>query len=128
MIPHNPGRSKSAKRVDPFAVFRDENGVPVVNEALALISAEEFAALQHTLESRATPQARKRSEREKTSAFLSRVVRCDDCSVYLCRGTNQKRPVLYCPACRQTMSRTALDPYLVGRLLDERGSEPLRGA
>lgn len=128
MIPHNPGRSKSAKRVDPFAVFRDENGTPVVNEALALISTEEFAALQHTLESRATPQARKRSEREQTSALLSRVVRCDDCSVYLCRGTNQRRPVLYCPGCRQTMSRTALDPYLVARLLDERGSEPLRGA
>jgi len=32
MIPHNPGRAKSAKRVDPFAVFRDESGAPVVNE------------------------------------------------------------------------------------------------
>ncbi|MGF2946826.1 hypothetical protein [Mycobacterium sp. Lab-001] len=46
----------------------------------------------------------------------------------MCRGTNQKRPVLYCPACRQTMSRTALDPYLVQRLLSKRGSEPLGGA
>lgn len=125
MIPHNPGRAKSAKRVDPFAVFRDESGAPVVKESLAIISTEEFAALQHILDSRSTPQARKRSEREETSPFLSRVVRCDDCAVYLCRGTNQKRPVLYCPACRQTMSRTALDPYLVQRLLNERGSEPL---
>ncbi len=128
MVPHNPGRAKSAKRADPFAVFRDESGAPVINETLALISVEEFAALQHTLASRATPQARKRSERESTSPFLSRVVHCDDCSVYLCRGTNQKRPVLYCPACRQTIGRTALDPYLVQRLLHERGAEPLNGA
>ena len=128
MVPHNPGRAKSAKRADPFAVFRDETGEPVVNEALAVISTDEFATLQRLLNSRATPQARKRSERESTSAFLSRVVRCNDCSVFLCRGTNQKRPVLYCPACRQTIGRTALDPYLVQRLLVERGAEPLKGA
>jgi len=36
--------------------------------------------------------------------------------------------VLYCPSCRQTMSRTALDPYLVERLLTERGMEMLDGA
>jgi hypothetical protein len=41
------------------------------------------------------------------------------------RGTNQKRPVVYCPKCKQTLSRTTLDPYLVQRLLTERGSEPL---
>jgi len=128
MIPHNPGRPKSAKRANPFAVLRDADGAPVVHESLAVISTEEFAALQHVLDSRATPQARKRSEREMTSPFLSRVARCADCSVYLCRGTNQRRPVLYCPACRQTMSRSVFDPYLVQRLLDERGAQPLNGA
>jgi hypothetical protein len=128
MVPHNPGRAKNAKRADPFAVFRDGSGAPVVNEALAVISTDEFATLQRLLDARATPQSRKRSERESTSAFLSRVVRCDDCSVFLCRGTNQKRPVLYCPTCRQTIGRTALDPYLVRRLLAERGDEPLSRA
>jgi len=128
MTAHNPGRPKSAKRADPFAVFCDENGAPVVNRALAVITNDEFTVLQGILDSRTAPQARKRSERQTTSPFLSRVVRCDDCDAYLCRGTNQKRPVLYCPACRQTMSRTAFDPYLVERLLNERGSEPLGGA
>ena len=47
MTPRNPGRAKSAKRADPFAVLRDENGIPVVDESLAVITAEEFAALQH---------------------------------------------------------------------------------
>lgn len=128
MTPHNPGRPKSAKRADPFAVFRDEEGEPVVNDAIAVVSVEEFSVLQNLLNARSTPQARKRSEREPTSPFLSRVVRCDDCDVFLCRGTNQKRPVLYCPSCRQTMSRSAFDPYLVDRLLGERGTEALGGS
>jgi site-specific DNA recombinase len=125
MTPHNPGRGRSGIRVDPFAVFRDEDGEPVVNESLAVIGVEEFRALQQLLDTRDVPQARKRGERESTSPFLSRVVRCDDCDVYLCRGTNQKRPVLCCPTCRQTLSRRAFDPYLVRRLLAERGGEPL---
>lgn len=128
MTPHNPGRGRSGGRVDPFAVVRDELGLPLVNEELAVVTVDQFTAMQHMLGSRNSPQARKRSEREATSPFLSRVARCDDCDVYLCRGTNQKRPVLYCPACRQTLSRTAFDPYLVRRLLDERGSQPLAAA
>jgi len=125
MTPHNPGRGRSGQRVDPFAVHRDGNGTPVINESLAVITLAEFAALQHLLDSRDSPQARKRGERETTSPFLSRVARCDDCGVYLCRGTNQKRPVLCCPSCRQTLSRAAFDPYLVKRLLRERGSQLL---
>lgn len=125
MTPHNPGRGRSGRRVDPFAVVRDENDEPVVRGSLAVITVDEFTALQHLLDGRDSAQARKRCDRETTSPFLSRVIRCDDCEVYLCRGTNQKKPVLYCPACRQTMCRTALDPYLVRRLLEERGDEPL---
>lgn len=128
MTPYNPGRAKSAKRVDPFAVVRDEHGHPVVNASLAVIATEEFAALQDVLDSRTSPQARKRRDRQATSPFLSRVARCDDCEVFMCRGTNQKRPVLYCPTCRQTIGRTALDPYLVERLVAERGRELLGDA
>lgn len=125
MTRHNPGRAKSGKRADPFSVFRDETGAPVIDESLAVLSSEEFTELQRILDSRSAPQARKRSERKATSPFLSRVAHCDDCDVFMCRGTNQKRPIVYCPACRQTMSRSAFDPYLVQRLLDERGAEPL---
>jgi hypothetical protein len=129
MTPHNPGRGRSGgKKVNPFAVVRDENGIPAVKESLAVITAHQFTELQRMLDSRDSAQARKRCDRETTSPFLSRVIRCDDCDVYMCRGTNQKRPVLYCPACRQTMSRTTLDPYLVQRLLAERGGEPFAAA
>ncbi|MFG6280800.1 recombinase family protein [Microbacterium marinum] len=122
MTPHNPGRAKSTKRVDPFAVLRDDRDRPVVNEALAIVSFDEFESLQRLLDARTVPQARKQSERQATSPFLSRVARCDECAVFLCRGTNQKRPVLYCPSCRQTIGRTALDAYLIDRLLLERGN------
>lgn len=121
MTRHNPGRKKSGAAPDPFAVLRDDAGAPVVAESLAIISTTEFAELIQVLDSNQAPQAKKFSERQQTSPFLSKVVRCDDCDVFLCRGTNQKRPTLYCPSCRQTMSRTALEPYLVDRLLAERG-------
>ncbi|WP_220488275.1 recombinase family protein [Tessaracoccus sp. MC1756] len=125
MTVHNPGRAKSATRMEPVTVIRDIHDEPVVNESLAIMSIVEFKELQLRLDSRSTPQSRKRAEREPTSPLLSRVVRCDDCNVYMCRGTNQKRPVLYCPECRQTMGRNALDLYLIDRLLYERGREPL---
>lgn len=128
MTPYNPGRPKSAKRADPLAVFRDDHGEPVVNDTLAVITPEEFKDLQTLLDSRSTPQSRKRSEREPTSPLLSRVVHCDDCEVLMCRGTNQKRAVLYCPSCRQTMSRSTFDSYLIDRLIAERGAEPLGGS
>lgn len=125
MTPHNPGRATSAKRVDTFAVVRDGGGAPVVDGALAVITVEEFAELQRALDARPSPQARRRCDREPTSPFLARVARCDACETWMYRGTNQQRPVLYCPKCRQTMSRVSLDPYLVRRLLTERGQEPL---
>ncbi len=128
MRPHNPGRGRQGAPVDPFSVLRDEAGEPIVDKSLAIVSVEEFAELQHILGSRTVPQARKKSDRRATSPFLSRVARCDDCDRYLCRGTNQGKPVLTCPHCRQTMSRAGLDPYLVRRLLAERGREPLRGS
>jgi len=128
MMARNPGRARSAKRADPFAVVRDAAGDPVVDKSLALITVAEFAKLQELLASRDSPQARKAGERQATSPFLSKVARCDECDVWMCRGTNQKKPVLYCPRCRQTQGREALDPYLARRLLRERGGEPLGGA
>lgn len=128
MTPHNPGRGRSNHAIDPFAVVRDEAGAPVVDESLAVITVEEFAELQRTLETRESARPRNLRTRVSTSPLLSRVARCDDCDAYMCRGSNQKRPVLYCPKCSQTLSRVALDPYLTRRLLVERGSEPYEGA
>lgn len=125
MRPHNPGRGRQGTKVDPFNVVKNDNGDPLIDESLAIITVAEFTNLQCILEARTTPQARKAGDRRTTSPFLSRVVRCDDCDVYLCRGTNQGKSVLSCPRCRQTIGRAGLDPYLIKRLLTERGREPL---
>lgn len=124
MRPHNPGRKKSGKAADPFAVLRDEDDSPVINPDLAVITLAEFEELQQVLDRRTTPQSKPFADRQRTSPLLSKVARCDDCDVYLCRGTNQKRPVLYCPRCRQTLSRGVFEPWLIGRLLSERGDQP----
>jgi len=49
MIPRNPGRARSAKQADPFAVIRDGDGNPVIDEALAVIKFDEFVLLQQIL-------------------------------------------------------------------------------
>lgn len=125
MRSNNPGRGRSGARVDPFAVVRAADGSPVIDEGLAIITVDEFARLQDALESRDVPQTRKRCDRQLTSPFLSRVARCDDCEVFMYRGTNQKRPILQCPRCRQTLGRAEFDAYVERRLLDERGHLPL---
>lgn len=124
MTPYNPGRGRQGQSGGPFGVLRDENDDPVVAERLAVITVEQFRELQHLLDSRDAPQARPRAERQATSPFLSKVARCDDCDVYLCRGTNQGKATLYCPVCRQTISREHLDAWLIKRLLRVRGGEP----
>jgi len=121
MTPRNPGAGRSVGRRDPFAVACDENGQPLVRADLAVITTDEFADLQRLLAAKDTPQARPFHERRRTSPFLARVAHCDDCGACMCRGTNGGKPVLYCPECRQTISRSHLDPYLAKRLLAERG-------
>ena len=86
MTPHNPGRGRSGgKRVNRSRVVRDENGTPAVKESLAVITADQFIELQRMFDSRDSAQARKRCDRETTSPFLLRVIRCDD-STYTCAG------------------------------------------
>ncbi|MDR1387565.1 MAG: recombinase family protein, partial [Propionibacteriaceae bacterium] len=56
MRPHNPGRGRQGGAVDPIAVVRDDAGVPVVDESLALITLAEFTRLQDQLVAREAPQ------------------------------------------------------------------------
>jgi len=126
MTPYNPGRGRAGKAVDPMMVVRDSDGNPVVNTRLALLTVDEFQDMVRTVDNRGIPQARKAGQRQSTSPLLSRVAVCDQCGVYLCRGTNQGKPVLTCPKCRQTIGRTMLDPWIIKKLLRQRGTHPFR--
>lgn len=127
MMWRNPNKGRSAVITDRD-VLRDGDGAPVIFEHLAIITVAEFEAAVAALDARTSPQARPMAERQRTCPLMARVVICDDCDVYLCRGTNQKKAVLYCPECRQTMSREHFDAYIEKRLLTKRGSQPYRDA
>jgi site-specific DNA recombinase len=66
MSARNPGRARSGKRADPFAVVSDASGEPVTDESLALITAAEFRQLQELLASRDSPQSVKAGQRAVT--------------------------------------------------------------
>lgn len=126
MTPHNPGRSKSGGRPGSPAVRCDAAGNPAVRPDLAILTVDEFADLIGRLDR--SGRSKKLGERNHTSPLMSRVVICDHCNVWMCRGTNQTKPTLYCPKCRQTIGRERFDSYVVGRLLAERGDEPYGAA
>lgn len=122
MMWRNPGKGKSVSRGRD--VLRDEDGEPVVFEHLAVITVAEHEAILAALDARTSPQARPMAERRRTCPLMSKIAVCDDCDVYLTRGTNAGKPVLQCPDCRQVISRAAFDPYIERRLLARRGAEP----
>jgi hypothetical protein len=121
MTPHQPGR-KRHDPINPLAVLRDANGLPVVDESVAVLTTEERRRLLDGLDNRETPQARPRASRGATSPLLSRLVVCGHCEDRtMHRGTTQRRPSLSCPTCHQTVSRTQLDEHIIERLMVERG-------
>lgn len=126
--PRNPGRKKSNAAASPLSVVRDNDGKPRIDADIAIVTFEEFEALLKQLNERSSPQARPFSERKRTSPLLSRIATCDECDVFMMRGTNQQKAVLYCRICRQTISRSWLDPYITDRLLSERRSVALGDA
>lgn len=120
MTAYKPGRGRHDPS-DPTALLRDEHGMPVVNDSIAIISPEERGALLSALDGRSSPQSRSRASQGVTTPLLSGLVSCFHCERVMHRGTTQGRPSLSCPECHQTISRPQLDDYLTKRLLSERG-------
>lgn len=120
MTRYQPGRGRH-DTVDPTAVLRDGEGLPVVDESIAILSTEDRRRLLELLDDRDTPQSRPRASKGTTSPLLSRLATCGHCAVNMHRSTTQGRPSLSCPSCHQTISRNQLDGHITGRLLTERG-------
>ena len=118
MVPFNPGNTAKVRGAD---VLRDEQGMPVIDEALAIISAANHRRLLALLDDRTSPQAQPRAGKRVTSPLLSGLATCGACDRTMVRGTTAGRPCLTCPSCHQTMSTVQLTEHLTKRLLDERG-------
>lgn len=122
MTAFNPGNKTRVRGDD---VLRDENGLPVVDESVAIMTTAEWRTLQRALDERETAQSKPRALRSKTSSLLSGLVYCghcqtaDDKPVRMHRGTKQGRPGYSCPKCFQTI--TNFEHYVVDEFLRMKG-------
>lgn len=128
MVPHNPGHVSKRRGED---VVRDENGLPVVDEALAVMPLDQWRAMQEKLDE-PTPRRQPRAMRRKHSGVLSGLVWCGDPRhdepVRMWRGTvgsgTGPRPAYTCGGpggCHQTLSNA--EDLIVARFLAERGDQ-----
>lgn len=116
MIAYNPGNQSRVRGDD---VIRDDNGLPKVDEDIAVMPVHEWRALVARLDSRGTPQSTPRAMRSKTSALLSGLVWCGHCDARMHRGTSSGRPAYTCPKCYQTVSR--IEDHVVQQFLHQKG-------
>jgi site-specific DNA recombinase len=106
MTAFNPGNSTKVRGLE---LLRDADGMPVVDESVAILSAAEWRRLVANLDDRTSPQSKPRALRSKTSALLSGLLLCgehleDESGTRMHRGTAQGRPGYYCPTCHQTIT------------------------
>lgn len=106
MTAFNPGNKTKSRGLE---VLRDADGLPVVDESVAVMGVQDWRAMLVLLDSRESPQSRPRALRSKTSALLSGLLVCgehvnDETGTRMHRGTAQGRAGYYCPTCHQTIT------------------------
>ncbi|GAB3875387.1 recombinase family protein [Terrabacter terrigena] len=120
MTAFNPG---NADKVRGQQVLPGENGLPVVDESLAIMTQAEWRAMVRQLDERDTAQSKPVALRAKTSGLLSGLVMCGDdrhgSPVRMWRGTIQGRPGYYCPECSQAISN--FEHVVVQEFLRQKG-------
>ena len=107
MTAFNPGNTSKARGLE---LLRDTDGLPVVDESVAIMTPAEWRAMTKALEERETPQSKPRALRSKTSALLSGVLVCGEHTddegngTRMHRGNVNNRQGYYCPVCHQAIS------------------------
>lgn len=122
MTAWNPDNTSKRRGDD---VLRGTDGLPVVDESIAILEVGEWRTLVKALDERPTPQAKPRAMRSKTSGVLSGLLYCGDprhgdAPVRMWRGTVQGRPGFQCPKCYQTIS--SFEDAVVAEFLRVKGS------
>lgn len=123
LTPFNPGNDSKTRGSD---VVRGPDGLPRVNEAVAVLPLPRWRALVRLLDSRgeAGGRAAPRAMRAKTSGVLSGLLWCaeHDEPVRMWRGTIQGRDAYRCPECHQGIS-SYLQDCVVEAFLAEKGDD-----
>lgn len=119
MTPYNPGNKK---RQRGSGVLRDEDGLPVIDESVAVLPLGEWRRLQHLLDTRESPQSRPRSTKKQTSGLLSGLMWCARCGDQrMWRGTVRGRAGYYCKKCHQVISN--MEDVVVQEFLRAKGDD-----
>ncbi len=116
MVPYNPGNDSKVRGGD---VLRGSNGLPVVDESIAIMSVADWRAMIRRLDDRDSAQALPRAMKGSTSPLLSGLVWCGGCDRRMHRGTAQGRAGYSCPGCFQTI--TNFEDYVVEEFLRMKG-------
>lgn len=128
MTAYNPG-NKSQVRGDE--VLLGEDGLPVVDESIAIMPVADWRAMVRQLDERDSPQTRARKGRVATSELLSGLVRCGQCNddegrpqrmwraSSGAKASGTMRPGYKCPQCRQFIAR--VDEHVIERFLWAKG-------
>lgn len=125
MTPHNPGNATKARGAE---VLRGEDGLPVVDESVAVMPVGDWRKLTRSLDERDSAQSKPVALRAKTSGLLSGLMYCgehgegDDTPPRMWRGTIQGRPGYYCPACHQAISN--FEHVVIAEFLRQKGDWP----
>ncbi|GAA5136834.1 recombinase family protein [Alloalcanivorax gelatiniphagus] len=109
-------------------LLRDRDGLPVVDESVAILSTAERRQMLATLDAAKLPGTRPQAR--KSSALLGGIVRCGSCDGLMYRATAGGKYRQYrCQqkGCRQPVgiARDALEEYVVEEVLRERGQKRL---
>ena len=122
MTPYNPGNDGKARGTD---VRRNENGLPHVDDDVAIMTVAEWRAMVKALDERDSAQTLPRTLMAKTSGLLSGLVRCGDHldddgnGTRMHRGTTQGRHGYICPVCHHTI--TNFEDVVVAEFLRAKG-------
>ncbi|MFQ1000462.1 recombinase family protein [Modestobacter sp. SSW1-42] len=119
MTPFNPGNTTKVRGTE---VRRGSDGLPVVDESVAILPVAEWRALVAKLDDNDSAQSKPRALRSKTSALLSGLLWCGEHGadgVRMHRGTVNGRHGYTCPKCSQSISN--FEPLVVAEFLRQKG-------
>ena len=119
MTSYNPGNDGKRRGTD---VLRGEDGLPVVDESVAIMPVHEWRAMVAKLDEPTDGRAKPRALRAKTSGLLSGLVYCAEHAeepTRMWRGTTQGRHGYYCSVCSSVI--TNFEHVVVEEFLRTRG-------
>lgn len=121
MVPYTPGRQAGSKDSD---VLRDDSGLPLVDEDLAIMTVAEYRQLMENIDKRKMPGTRNNPEQQM---FLG-LIKCSECGSTLYKATGNGYDYLRCndkTCTHQAISQPNLEAHIKETVLRTIGNLPV---